>query len=581
MANHLNYQRPEKKSTATKNLPDDRLDASKKKTSVKSFVEMKSEWKKFCEYFMQYPDRFIDLVSPPDSKIKLFFYQRVMMRVLFRSQKVYFTFTRGSAKSFTQILCLYLKCIMQPSLHLFIAAPTRMQAANISQENIEKIWEFFPILQGEVKKIYFNKDSTKIVFHNNSKLDVVQVAQSSRGGRRHGGAIEEIVDEGMKKDVLNEVVLPMMANDRIATCGGVSPYEKKKFQYYITTSGTRQSFAFEKLQEVLREMAQGKDSFVLGAGYELPCMHSQLDIDYVNSIKESETVNPLSFAREYESIWTGSSDSSLVSHEDLNKARVLKKAEDKATDKNAMYILGYDVARSEGSANATSALVVLKCIPRGDGTYQKHLVNLYSFEGTHFLEQARFLKQKVNEFNASMLVIDANGLGVGILDQLVLEIDENPPYEVVNDDRYKKYRTENSIPMVFALKSQNKETKSSDIHNLFINLINNQKVKLLVSESQIRAELPSKVLKDSEKAVNVLRPFTYTDLLVEEIMNLEYKQSGNQTQVKQISRGINKDKFSALEYSLFYIQMEEKKNQTRKTETVDISKLFLFKTPTY
>lgn len=579
MNKYINYRRPEKKYTATKFLPDDRLDASKKKTSVKSFTELKTEWRKFCEYYMQYPDRFIDLISPPNSKIKLFFYQRVMMRILFRSQKVYFTFTRGSAKSFTQILCLYLKCIFLPSVHLFIAAPTKQQAANISQENIEKIWEYFPLLHNEVKKVYFNKDSTKIVFHNNSKLDVVQVAQSSRGGRRHGGAIEEIVDETMKKDVLNEVVLPMMANNRIAACGGISPYEKHKFQYYITTSGTRQSFAFEKLQEALREMAQGKDSFVIGAGYELPCMHEQLDIDYINSLKEAETVNPLSFAREYESIWTGSSENSLVSLEDLNKSRVLKKAEDKAVDKNSLYILGYDVARAEGSINATSALVVLKCIPRGDGTYQKHVVNIYSFEGTHFLDQARFLKQKVNEFNASMLVVDANGLGVGLLDQLVLEIDENPPYQVVNDERYNKYKTENSIPMVFALKSQNKDTKASDIHNLFINLINNQKVKFLVSESQIRAELPSKQLKDSERAIEILRPFTHTDLLVEEIMNLEYKQSGNQTQIKQISRSINKDKFSALEYALFYVNILEKKNLTKKREVIDISQLFLAKKP--
>ena len=576
MGIYNNYKRPEKKFTAT-NFIDDR-DVSKKKTSVKSFQELKPEWRKFCEYYKQYPDRFIDLISPPDSKIKLFFYQRMMLRILFRSQKVYFTFTRGSAKSFTQILALYLKCLMFPSVHLFIAAPTKQQAANISQENIEKIWEYFPILQGEVKKYYFNKDSTKIVFHNNSKLDVVQVAQSSRGGRRHGGAIEEIVDETMKKDVLNEVVLPMMANNRIAACGGTDPYEQHKFQFYITTAGTRQSFAFEKLQEVLKEMVQGKNAFVLGAGYELPCMHNQLDIDYINSMKEADTVNPLGFAREYESVWTGSSDSSLVSYEDLNKCRVLTRAEDKATDKNAMYILGYDVARSEGSANATSALVVLKCIPRGDGTYQKHVVNLYSFEGTHFLEQARFLKKKVNDFNASMLVVDSNGLGVGLLDQLVLEIDENPPYQVVNDERYAKFKTGNSIPMVYALKSQNKETRASDIHNLFINLISNQKVKLLVSESQAKAEM--KKVKDQEKLEEILMPYRHTDFLVEEIMNLEYKQSGNQTQVKQISRGINKDRFSALEYALYYAHLIEKKNQTRKRENIDLSQFLMIKSPT-
>lgn len=576
---YLNYRHEDKKYTAT-NFIDDK-DASKKKTSVKSFEIMKDDWRKFCEYYKQYPDKFIDLIKPPNSKINLYFYQRMMLRILFRYQKVYFTFTRGTAKSFTQILALYLKCIMYPSTHLFIAAPTKLQAANISQENIEKIWEFFPLLQNEVKNRYFSKDSTKLVFHNNSKLDVVQVAQSARGGRRNGGAIEEIVDEAMKKDTLNEVVLPLMANSRIATCGGTDPYEPHRFQYYITTAGNRQSFAFEKMKEVLLEMGAGKNSFSIGAGYELPCMHGQLDIDFVHSMKESPTVSPLGFMREYESVWTGSSESSLVSLEDINKCRVIKKPELKAMDKNAEYILSYDVARSEGIANATSALVVIKIIPRGDGTYQKHVVNIYDFEGTLFLEQARFLKQKVNDYKASMLVVDANGLGTGLVDQLVLEIDENPPYEVINDDSYRQYRTGNSIPMVYALKSQRAETKASDIHNVFISSINNHDVKLLVSETAAKSEGLVKNQANSEKDIEIRMPYTQTDLLIDEIMNLEYKQSGNNTDVKRISRGINKDRFSALEYGLMYIHLLEKKNKTRKVERINPNDYLFFKQSKY
>lgn len=577
---YTNYRREEKKFTATNFIEDQ--DATKKKTSVKSFETMKGDWREFCEYYKQYPDRFIDLIKPPNSKINLYFYQRMMLRILFRYEKVYFTFTRGTAKSFTQILALYLKCIMYPGTHLFIAAPTKMQAASISQENIEKIWEFFPILKNEIRKPYFSKDSTKLVFHNNSKLDVVQVAQTARGGRRNGGAIEEIVDETMKKDDLNEVVIPLMANNRIAACGGTDPYEPHKFQFYITTAGNRQSFAFEKMNEVLMEMANPrKKSFSLGAGYELPCMHGQLDIDFVHSLKESPTMNPLSFQREYESVWTGSSESSLVSLDDLNKCRVLNHPETKALDKKAEYILSYDVARSEGVSNASSALVVIKIIPRGDGTYQKHVINIFDFEGTHFLEQARFLKQKVNEYKASILVVDANGLGAGLVDQLVLEIDENPPYEVVNDDSYKQFKTGNSIPMVYALKSQRAETKSSDIHNVFIGAINNHGVKLLVSETTAKAEGLIKNIAETERDIEARMPYVQTDLLVDEIMNLEYKQSGNNTDVKQISRGINKDKFSALEYGLMYIHLLEKKNQQRSREKINPRDYLFFKQSKY
>lgn len=562
-----NYRHQNKKNTAT-NFNTEDGDFSKKETNVKSFESMKPDWRRFCSYYMAYPDRFIDLISPPNSKVKLFFYQRMLLRILMRYQNVYITMTRGSAKSFTQVLGLYLKCIFRSGGHYFIAAPTKLQAANISQENIERIWDYFPLLRNEVKKYYFNKDSTKLVFHNGSRLDVVQVAESARGGRRNGGSVEEVVDESMKKDILNSVVLPMMANDRLTSGGhGVDPNEIHKAVAYVTTSGNRQSFAFEKLMEVLKQVSSGKNSFVIGAGYELPVMHGQLDLDYVMSLKESDTFNPLAFSREYESVWTGSSDDSFVSYEDLNDCRLLKKPEYKNTDKDAMYVLAYDVARQEGSQNANSALAVLKCIPRDDGTYSKHLVNLFSFEGVHFQEQAKFLKRKVNEFKAEMLVVDINGLGSGLVDFLITEVDENPPYSVVNDDRYNAFKTSDSIPMIYALNSTTKENRASDIHALFMGIIANKGVKILCSSSLAKNEIIK--TKDPIKEAEETLPYAMTDILVEEIMNLEHKQKGNSVEVKQISKRIPKDKFSAFQYALWYVHLKEKKNRQKQEENID------------
>ena len=171
-------------------------------------------------------------------------------------------------------------------------------------QEMGSIWGFFPLLKNEVAHTTFGKDYTRLVFHNGSVLDVVQVEQSARGGRRHGGAVEEIVDESLKKDTLNEVVIPLMANNRIASCGHlgkefrIDPNEMHKSQYFITTAGTRQSFAFEKIQEIRKEMAEGKSAFSLGSSFELPAMHGQLDINFINELKESPTYNPLSFARE-------------------------------------------------------------------------------------------------------------------------------------------------------------------------------------------------------------------------------------------------------------------------------------------
>jgi len=575
---YINYKRPEKKLT---NHTDDMSRYNKSDYRNKTFQEIKDEWRKACEYWKQYPDRFIDYISNSNTKITLYFYQRILLRIFFRYRRVFVTATRGTAKSFTEILAIYLQCIFYPGIDKFIVAPTKIQAAKISQENIEKIWEFFPILANEVSYYSFAKDYTKVVFRNGSKFDVVQARDSERGGRRHGGAIEEIVDERLDGDMLHSVVIPLMANSRIAMCRGIDPNEIHKQEHYITTAGTRQTFAFKKMWEILIDMVKGGSAFAIGASYELPCMHNQLDINFVVEQKESPTFNPMSFQREYESIWTGSSTDSLVSLDDLNKCRILTTPEDKATDKDAQYVLSYDVARAEGKMNAQSALVVIKIKEMGNGLYSKQLVNIYSFEGTHFLEQAQFLKRKVNDFKASILCIDSNGLGRGLVDFLVIEIDENPAYEVVNDERFDKYKTSNSIPMVFNINTTQKGMKDSDIHNVFINNISNQKIKLLKSESSIKAQYFEDKKMSSEKYAELARSFVMVDALCDEIMNLEYRQAGNETKIKQISKSISKDKFSALEYGLYYIYLQEQKNKIKKeTVDIDLSELLsVFKKP--
>lgn len=541
---------------------------------AKAFQQMQPDWRKYLALFRSYPDLFIDMINPDAKRFKLFFYQRMILRIIFRYRKTYFTLTRGSSKSFLQILALMLRCILYPEIKLAITAPQKQMAAAIAQQNIESIWSFLPLLKNECRSIRFEKDYTKLIFHNGSVLHVIANSESSRGLRANGLSVEEIIHERFDEESFNSVLLPIMANNRIAACGGEDPYELHKPITVVTTAGTKQSFAFDLLKEYLQDMIVGKSAYVLGAGYELATGFELLSLDYINDLKESPNFNPISFLREYGSVWSGSSENSLVDLETFRKARVLKDAEEKAvSDKTVEYVLAYDVARSEGNANAQSALVIIKLIPKGDGTYSKHVVNIYTFEGSHFREQALFLKQKVNDFRARILVVDANGLGQGLIDQLVLEIDSNPPYEVINDERYAKFKTSNSVPMIFAIKSQTKETNASDIHNLFIQWMANNQVKFLESESQAKAKMRN---KDIEKQAELLRPHVMTDFLQEEIMNLEYKQSGHRTEVKQVSKSIQKDRFSALEYGLFWIYLEEQRNKTLREEDIgDISSFFM------
>jgi len=546
-----------------------------KGTNQKNIHDLLPTWAEMLAYFQVYPDRFIDYILDEDSTFKLYPFQRIFLRIMARYKKIYITATRGTSKSFLNILSMYLKCIFFPNIKLSLVAPQKDQASQIAQQNVEAIWNFMPLLQKEVKKTQFAKDFTRLTFWNNSVLDIVVASQGSRGLRRHGLSFEEICQMEKHREVIGEVLLPLLANNRKGADGEVSKHEIHKQLMYVTTASSRQSYAWEQLYSVMIDMAREKSAFVIGNDYSLPVMFDQLDPEYIEDTRNDPSMSPLQFAREYISVWTGSSENSLVQLKDLERCRVLPTAEFKADMKgNHKYIISVDVARSEKKNTATTAIAIFKLIPRGDGRYMKHLVNVHTYKGNmHFEDQSIYIKELVEKYNASMVTIDGNGLGRGLVDYLVKE-DKYPSYSVVNDDSYDKYKMPNSLPLVFNVMSNTKETSASNIYNNFMTVIANHDLKLLVSDSVIKEKTKE---KDYEKLGEQLLPHVETGLFVDEVMNLVYEAQGNKTKVKRVSKQMEKDRFSAVSYGLYYIYLEEQKNQQRKRETFDATGFFAVK----
>jgi hypothetical protein len=183
----------------------------------------------------------------------------------------------------------------------------------------------------------------------------------------------------------------------------------------------------------------------------------------------------------------------------------------------------------------------------------------------HFEDQSIYIKELVEKFNASMVCIDGNGLGRGLIDYLVKE-DKYRSYSVVNDDSYNKYKLPNSLPLVFNVMSNTKQTNASDMHNNFMTVISNHDLKLLISEQTLKEKAKN---KDQERLAETLAPHIETSNFVDEVMNLIYVAEGNRTKVKRVSTQMEKDRYSAVSYGLWYIYLKEKENHERKRETFD------------
>ena len=77
-----------------------------------------------------------------------------------------------------------------------------------------------------------------------------------------------------------------------------------------------------------------------------------------------------------------------------------------------------------------------------------------------------------------------------------------------------------------------------------------------------------------EQRAEYLKPFTLTTILKEEMLNLREENEGVNIILKRANSRIQKDKFSAFEYGLYYIKQEEDSRKKKKRFAVSD---FMFK----
>ena len=366
---------------------------------------------------------------------------------------MYAVFPRAYSKSFLAMMTLMIKCVLYPGCKLFVTSGGKEQAASIMREKVSEICQLIPGFELEIDRnrgmTLEGKDYCKYVFKNGSYFDTLAARETSRGKRRHAGVVEECV--GVDGDILSQVVIPTMNISRHCMDGTIQPSEPlNKAQLYITTAGYKNTFPYNKLIQLLVwSIVRPEKAIVLGGTYRVPVLVGLLDKGFVRDLKADGTFNESAFDREYMSRWTGSSEDAFFNPEIFDRNRILKLPENEysgRTTKNSYYIVSVDVGRKD----CDSVACIIKCIPQAQGAAIKSLVNIYTISDGHFEDQAITLKKLYYKYKARRMVIDANGLGIGLVDYMVKsQVDPEtgetlPDFGVYNDNdgEYKKYRSQ-------------------------------------------------------------------------------------------------------------------------------------------
>ncbi|WP_207714768.1 MULTISPECIES: hypothetical protein [unclassified Paenibacillus] len=563
MASHKNFQSDNFKhtrmSSRTNNNPDFNSSVKLDEKKESSFDKNLEKWITFIQWSKWFPDLFYDLISPEKGGMRLDLDQRVFLRSMSRFLSTYGVFPRGFGKTMLELMSIYHTCIHFPDITIAMSAQTRENASSISEEKHNEIIKWFPLMNNEIVKSSFSKDQVEVVFSSGAIYSVLANSQHSKGQRRRRLNVEEsaLLNNALFKDALEPVVnVPRRTIGKQST---INPYELNGMINYLTTSGYRGSDEFIRLNNMIDEMANLKGKIVLGASWELPCHYGRGETRaQILAKKDDPTTSAISFAQNYESRWCGVSDGAIVNINKLMELRTIKQATINPK-RNREYFIGADIARSQSNNNNKSAFVVMEVERNLNGTIKTATVcNIFvPPNGTNFNEQAMFIKRLDRHYGGNVTVVDANGIGQGVVEELMKETLDplmNDPYDswdTINTDE----SPQNSIApqKIYSLKAQGIQT---DIITNFIDFVESGRLKLLIPEKMLELTNKPKNSKDKDLEINQIKAAHFqSDQLIDQVANLKLVQKqGGKLGVEQVVKKTEKDIWAALAYVLYYLK---------------------------
>ena len=510
-------------------------------------------WEYFCSFSRWYPDLFLDLIKPQKGGLHLHLDQRIYLRCMLRFTSFYGVFPRGYGKTFDEVLASMLACVFFPEISISLSAQTKENAADLLKDKYNEIIRFYPMLKNEIEKANFAKGDALIVFKNGARLDNLANSQTSKGQRRKRMNMEEsaLIDN----DTFLDALLPIVEVPRV--CVGkysiTDPEELNQQINFFTTAGFKGSDEYQRSVDMVKDMVNLKGKIVLGSSFWLPCWYGRGSTKS-QIFQKKRDMTMISFAQNYESEWVGASSGALVNINKLMNCRSLTKPILSSTNKDDEFYLGVDVARSQNTSNNQSFISVIKVNRTKDKSkiVSMDLVNLINIPNIlNFTAQACTIKKYKKLYNAKAVVVDGNGLGAGLIDELLKESfdpitkESLGCWDTINDDN------EPEVPdiaekILYNLKAQSAQSK---IVTNFIDVVDSGKFRMLENKQQ--SDFTELEYEDFD---NCVAPYLQTDCLFEEIANLKLKHlnNGGVTIEKVVSK-LDKDRVSATLYVLWLI----------------------------
>lgn len=537
--------------------------------------------------------------------LKLKRFQQIILCMMFRFTNSIYLASRGGGKSFLIAIFCAVYCILYPDTQICVASKTRIQATEIIDKIRTILMPKSANLRMEIAEVQVNQANAFVSFKNGSRIVVVTAAESARHNRATVLVVDEfrMVDKNTIDTILRKFLTaprhpgyldkPEYAN---------YPIERTK-EVYASSCWYEAHWSYEHVRSYVVNMIRGRSYFCCAMPYQLAISENLLDRVRVEDEMSETTFNSVAFQMEMEALFFSQSDGGLYNFDEIDKNRKIRypfyprsqghKLNDKrlyipSKQAGELRLLSADIALMSSAKNNNDAtsIFINQMLPMTNDRFINNIVYTENNEGLRTDAQALVIRKYFADYDCDYLIIDARGLGIGVIDALMSDIyDANSgttygALSCCNNEELAKRCTVSKAPKAIWAIQGSPEFNSQcalGLREAFKQGI----VRLLISEfdaedalSEIRGY--SSLTPADEMLLKL--PYIHTSLLINELINLEYETRNNVVRVKEKS-GMRKDRYSSLSYNIFVARALEREILLSKSKKKADELIFKFHAP--
>lgn len=459
------------------------------------------------------------------------------------------------------------------------------------------------------KETKVNGTNAQIVFKNSSVIKVVTAGDTARGNRSNVLLLDEF--RMISKDTIDTILRKFLTLRRMPPYRSLSEEERNKeydkeknLTLYLSSAYWKDHWSYTRCTDTLKAMVDSsRRQFVCGLPYQLSIKEGLLDPELVADEMAESDFSEVKFSMEMESLFFGADDGAFFDFDSVSRNRKIKypMMPDALSSKvqgnvlkiqpkvqNEIRILSADIAlmSSKRNKNDATAIFINRCVPTKAGRYTSNIVYAASNEGLRTEEQALIIRKFFDEYMCDWIVLDTNGIGLGVYDALARDIvdpetgEVYPALSCYNDKAMAERCTvQGADRVIWSVKAS--AQFNSDCAIMLRDGFKSGRIRLLSNEydaEDLLGELRGYSSLSQSERMALQLPYIHTTLLIDELVKLQHDETSGRVRVYERS-GMRKDRYSSLSYNYYVAIQIENKMAKKNNNTIGSASMFIIRPP--